>query len=909
MTRREPRLPWMSAAGAAALVALYPGWVRRRYGAEMRECHAAACLEAAADRGGKAGIGFHARTLARLAANATVAWFDTPAFLAGRAWRRADGSWSEGSVHAGRRTSMANFSDTLVHSLRGLQRSPRFTAMTLVTLSLGIGATATVFAAVNGVLLSALPYPAADRLVTVYERSPAPDFGREWVAEETLRDWQQRTHRFQAIAAWRLALATFSADGHPERLSGYAVTSTYFDVMGIPMTLGRGFRAAEDRPGGEPVVVLSHALWLRRFHGDLQVVGRTVTVNRVAHTVVGVAGARLEYPERSEFWVPLALEFKPGYRSFRYLAVVAQLAPGVSLDGAGADLSRVSAAIGREAPDSNAGWTAGVESLATDVVGDLRPFLIAGFIAVVLLLVVAVVNVVNLFVERMTARQEEFAVRRALGASPACLLHLFLTEAFVLCAASGIGGWLMAWWGSRALAVGLQRWLPGSVSIGMDGRAALFAAAVSLMVGLILGWLPAWLAPRAPISEGLRAGTRSVVGHRRVQHLRTGLLSVQVAVVVALLVGATLFVRSLDYLRGVDPGFDPNHVVTFDVDLPEEEYDTARRVAAIDRLRAGIAILPGVESVGSVFPMPMVLGSVPLGLSTPEMKAWPEDRRPSAHSRIVSPGYFETMRIPLVRGRYLQDSDRLGRPPVVVVNQTLARLAFGGRDPIGQVITFQDPSAADAKWMTVVGVVGDVLFHRLWSQRRPEVYRSALQDPFPTTRFVVRTGVPFARLGDRLRATVHDVDPNIALGDVRSASDIVAAGVTLPRLTTALLTVFAAVSALLALVGVQGALALAVTRRVREMGVRMALGASPARVLRDVLRMGMRPVVAGSAVGLAVAAVASELLAAQIHGVGPRDPWSFAVAGSGFILLSALVCLGPAARAMRVHPGRVLKGE
>jgi putative ABC transport system permease protein len=875
----------------------------------MRQFFSDAWQETRMARGGRAGSGFYARSLWNLAANAFVAWFDTPAFVAGRSWRRTDESWSEGSTEAGRRASAADLGLVFRQACRSLFRSPAFAVVATVTLALGIGATTAVFGAVNGVLLTALPYPGVDRLVTLEEQSPGPALRASWVAEETFRDWQQRARLVRRTAAWRLALVTLTKGGVPERLEGYAVSSGYFDVMGIPMTMGRGFTAEEDRSGSAKVVVLSHALWQRRFGSDPGVVGSVVTIDRSPHTIIGVAGRRLEFPERAEFWLPLALEFPPGGRAFRYLGVVARLERGSSLDEARADLERVATEIAGEHPDTNAGWGVALRPLRAEITGALRPFLVGGFLAVALLLMVAVANVTNLFIARMADRQEELAIRRALGAGPARLLHLFLGEALLVSSAGGAAGVALAYWGTRALGLAIQDRLPNVDAIAMDGRVLAFALLVTLAIGLVLGVLPAVLAPRLPIGDSLRAGMRTLVGHARIRRLRSGLLTAQVGLAVVLLVGTALLVRSLHHLNHVDPGFDPRHVVTFEVDLPDGAYDENRRVVAIDRLRSALGAVPGVEAVGSVFPMPMILGSVPSRLATPEMRDRPASQRPMAHSRVVSPGYFEAMRIPLVRGRFVSDDDRQGRLPVAVINQTLASRVFGDRDAIGQRITFQEPGLPDAQWLTVVGIVGDVRFHHLWSDLEPEVYRPVMQDPFSSARFVVRTRAEPDGLIPALATAVRTVDAELPMADPRTAEMIVREGLAMSQLTTALLALFAGASAVLALIGVLGVLTVVVNRQVHEMSVRMVLGASPRRVLGLVMSRGMAPVALGTALGLAGAAGATRLVAAQIHGIPVLDPWAYAIAAVGFLLASVLVCLWPAARAARINPATVIRNE
>jgi predicted permease len=794
-------------------------------------------------------------------------------------------------------------------ALRGLHRSPGFSLVVLITLGLGIGASTAIFSVVDGILLSSLPYPDADKLVVLREQSPPPEVRVGWVSEPTFRDWRERTAAFDDIIAWRLNQVTLTDGGAPERAHGYVVSAGFFPTMGIEMLMGRGFLPDEDRPDGEKVVVISRALWQQRFGLDPDVLGKNLVMNGVSHTIVGVAGDSHKYPGEADIWSPIALEYEPTFRGFRYLGLIGRISSDVSLAGAQIDLDRVAAEVASQNQDTNAGWGAAIEPLKSTLVGRLQPVLVGMMVAVLLLLLIAVGNVANLFLARLTSRGTEVAIRRALGASRGSLARLFVTEATILSGFGCVLGIGVAIWGVKLLETLARGRLPRLDQIGIDGRVLAFALTLALIVGLILGLVPAVVSVASHLGSTLRSGTRSASGHGRTHRMREYVLTVQVSLAFALLVGASLLARSLWNLHQIDPGFAPENVVSFELEFPESRYDSERLRAVFPELLARIGGIPGVEATGYVHPMPMVLGSVPSRYAIQSKVGRPQNELPMAHPRMTAPGYFDAMSIPLLRGRSFNNGDGPNSQLVAVVNETFANRYLEGDDPIGQRITWSDPEDPDATWFTIVGVVGDVLFRRLTDSAEPEVYTPVVQTPYGFGQIVLRHQGPLEQLRGSMTEVFRSIDPDLAVARPLLAEETIHEGLGAAKLNTTLISFFAIVAGVLALVGVLGVLSILVSRRTREIGIRMVLGAQTGEITRFVLAKGLRPVVWGLLLGTAISVGLTRFLESQVYQTSTLDPLAFLLPSAAFLLTALIACQLPARRATRLDPASVLRVE
>ena len=541
--------------------------------------------------------------------------------------------------------------------------------------------------------------------------------------------------------------------------------------------------------------------------------------------------------------------------------------------------------------------------------GNLEPILVGMMIAVSLLLLIAVGNVTNLFVARLMDRQTEVAIRRALGASRGSLARLFVTEATVLSTLGCVIGVGVAIWGTKTLGVLARGRLPRLDEVGIDGRVLTFAVLVSMGVGLALGIFPMLVSMGSRIGSTLKEEGRSATGHRRANKLRELVLTVQVALAITLLVGASLLAKSLWNLQKVDPGFDPENVISVELNLPDTRYDSDRLLAVFPDLLDRIGSVPGIDAVGYVHPMPMVLGSVPSRYAVQSTDGSLAGVTPMAHPRFTSAGYFQAMDIPLLHGRYLEDTDGPGSLPVAVVNQTFANQYLDVYDPIGQLITWADPEDPDAFWYTVVGVVGDVLFRRLTDEAEPEVYTSVQQTPYGFGRLVMRYRGGPEQLTAQIADVFRSIDSELVVANVQNAEATIAESLGPARLNTTLISFFAAVAGILALVGVLGVLTVIVGGRMREIGIRMVLGAPPRQVLGFVLAKGMRPVIIGLVLGTATSAGLTRFLESQVYGTSTLDPLVFLLPSTCFLIASLVACQWPAKRAARLDPASVLRAE
>lgn len=795
-------------------------------------------------------------------------------------------------------------------ALRLMARQPGFTLIALLTIGLGIGATSTIFGVANGVLLKPLPYPEPDRLAMVWMTNARINLREDWHSLPNIEDYRAANSTFDAIAVYNTAATNLTGAGDAQRLTGARASANLFSVLGVNAARGRVFTAEEDQPERDAVVVLSHGLWTRVFGADPAIVGRSVEFSGRRREVIGVMPEGFAFPSRdTEFWVPNAPgEALRNSRGSLWLMAIGRLKPGVSVAQAQADLDPIAADIVRRFPTQE-GYGIYVVGYHDQLVARTRPAILALLGAVGFLLLIACVNVANLLLSRAAVREREIALRTAIGAGRWRLVRQLLTESAVLALVGGALGVAIAWAGLRTLVSTAPAELPRLSDITLDWTVIGFAFGAAAITGLIFGLVPALQISRAGMGHALKEGGRGAsAGIGRV--VRRALVVVQVALALTLLTGAGLMAQSFLRLQQVALGFDGNRVVTMQVTLAGQAYQTpASAVDYFTRLVTRVRAEPGVEDAS------LISG---LFLSTtPNSTNFNIEGRPvftPAESVEVpvdtaAPGYFATMRVPLLRGREFTDGDTAESTRVVVINDTMARMFWPGEDPIGRRITYGVPDGDNTQWRTIVGVVADTRRTGYEAPVRPETYLPLAQSPSRGMMLVARTAADPLTALPAIRRAVRELDPSQPIYRVATVEELTRELTAERRLNTLLFVLFAIVAALLAAAGVYGVIAYSVEQRTRELGVRMALGARPPEVFGLVLREGMTMAAVGVAGGLALALAATRVMRTLLYETSATDPWTFgAMAGLG-LAVAALACIVPAWRAMKVDPLTALRAE
>jgi putative ABC transport system permease protein len=818
-------------------------------------------------------------------------------------------------------------------AVRTLLRRPTLTFLAVLTLALGIGANTAIFSVVNSVLLAPLPFHDPDRLVVVWASSPElakavglPDTLP--VASGDFYDWKAQSTKLADLSLVGSNRHALTGRGEPEMLGTVNVTGDLFRLLGTKPLLGRTLQPADDETGEATVTVLSHRLWQRRFGGDRSIVGQTITLNGKPVTVVGVMPPGFAFPRGAEMpagfgfaaepelWVPMAL--KPDERQSRdnHNAVAfGRLKPGASREAANAEIVAICARITKQAPQSVAVWSARVEPLTQVLTGSVRPalFVLSGAVALVLL--IACVNVANLLLAQAAARQKEVAVRTALGASRRRMLRQLLTESLLLSLVGGAGGLLLASWGLRALAALIPAGVRVSGGLALDGRVLAFTLILTLAAGALAGLMPALQMTRSDLASTLRDGTRAGAVTSRGRRTLRALVVVETAVAVLLAVGAGLLVRSFGRLTAVDPGFHPGGVLTLRVPLAETKYDethaAAFYAAALERVRA----LPGVAAAGAVSNLPMsgnenISGFIVEGMARPALDG-KSGGMPLGDRREATPGYFEAMGIRLQSGRLFRDGDGDGNgngsPRVAVVDETLARTYWPGADPIGKRIHRGDFGDKDPKWITVVGVVGNVRNSGLHVEPRPQLYLPHVQSR--QMSIAVRTQGDPERLIKPVSEAIHAIDPDQPVSEIMTMDQMIDRSLAGRRFNLVLLGLFAGLAVVLAAVGIYGVMSYQVAQRTREMGLRMALGAQRGAVLALVVREAGLLSLTGLGAGLVLSLLATRVMASLLFGVGATDPLTLAVVSACLALVSLAAAYVPGERATRVDPMVALRAD
>jgi predicted permease len=804
---------------------------------------------------------------------------------------------------------MRNLFADVRYAVRLLIRKPGFAAVAILTLALGIGATTAIFTVVYAVLLRPLPFRDADRLVRV--RIIGSHNGIFPLPDTDFLAWRAQNQTADVVAVIANTAATITGDGEPEEVQGAVVTDRFFDVLGARPLLGRVFQPGDDRPDAPKTVVLSHAFWTRRYHADPAIVGRTVLIGAVPHTVVGVMPPDFSYPTKTRaLWRILTLN-EPRRRGPFYTWGIARLKPGVGVTELKANLGVVTAGLKRQYPGPE-DWTLDALPLQEAMVGDVSTILYVLLGAVAFLLLIATANVANLLLARAAAREREMAVRGALGAGRARIATQLVTESVVLGVIAGAAGLVLAAWGTQALIALAPRGIPRLDEVRMSVPVFLFALGVASLCGLIFGVVPALRAARVSLVETLKDGGRGVAGgsHRRAQQV---LIVSEIALALMLSIGAGLMLRSFVALQRVSPGFEPSHLLTFSISLPRTQYaGRPPQREFYTRLLQKIEALPGVQSAGLTISLPPHLLSMTDNFMIEGQVLPPNQSAPLGPLLFVNETYFSTLGAPLVRGRFFSERDDDKAPEVVIINETLAKQFFPGTDPVGRRLKNggpERPIGPNNNWLTIVGVVGDINYSGLDAPREPAVYYPFRQATSSDQSVVMRTaGDPHA-FAAGVRAAVADLDKDLPVTGIRTMDELMVESVAAPRFRTLLVSMFAIVGLALAAIGIYGVMAYAVSERTHELGVRMALGADRSDVLRMVLGEATRLAAAGVAIGLAGAAATTQLIRTLLFGVTPFDLPTFAGIATLLAATALVASYVPARRATRVDPMVALRYE
>jgi predicted permease len=804
--------------------------------------------------------------------------------------------------------------DTLLQdarfALRVLRRSPGLTLAVLLTLALAIGATSAIFSVVDAVVLRSLPYQDPDRIAVILGRFDRAGFPRVPVSPNELIVYRAQSHSFEGIAAYATVEANLTGVDAPAHLSKAWVTPNLFSVLGVKASLGRTFLEGEDRADTAHVALLGHALWRARFGGDPSVLGRTVSLDGEPFTVVGVLPSGFDLPHKADVWVPIAFTPEqtaaPSMAGGRFLTVLARMKPGVTLASAQRDMDGIAARFIEDygVPyTKDTGWGITLVSLKEHLLGDSRGALLVLLGAVSFVLLIACANVASLLLARTAARHREIAVRAALGAGRRRLTRQFITESVVLAVAGGAAGLVLATWGIDALTSFVPERLPGVSEIHLDGRMLAFTFAVTITTGLLFGVAPALAASRADPAEVLKEGSRGSAG-KRAGRLRRALVVAQVALAFILLVGAGLMIRSLAALTRRSPGFDPSGLLTAKISLPSAKYQDDRKIVAFfDEISRRAQGLPGVRAVGATSILPLVSRN-DRGFDIEGEPRPPGEAAHAAEVRSVSDTYFDAMRRPLRSGRWFTDRDRAGAPPVVIVNEALARRNFAGRDPLGRRVQL-----VDDPFVTIVGVVADARELSLDEEASPTLYFPRAQRPMRTMALVLRASSDPAQVAPLLRAEVRAVDADQPVSAMITMDDVVAQALGPRRLSLLLFAIFAALALVLATVGLYGVTSQSVTQRTREIGVRVALGAEARSIVRMIVGRALALALLGLAAGVVASLALARTLASLVYGVQTYDPLTFLVIGAVLFATTLLASYLPARRAARVDPVIALRAE
>jgi len=818
-----------------------------------------------------------------------------------------------------RRTAyIENLWHDLHYAVRMLAKSPGFTLVIVLTLALSIGANSAIFSVIDGVLLRPLPYPGADRIVRVFFHSAT--YPRFPLNPFDFRDFRARNRAFDSLAGFTRGDLQLSGAGRPERFVGFQVTAGYFHTLGLHPAQGREFGASDELPGNGRLVILSDRLWRSRFAADPNIIGRKIILDAQPFSVVGVMPPRTQHPgneyhgvahgDTVDVWWPFTFRGDPAHRGSHFLEVIGRLKSGITPAQSQAEMNALIAQLAREHPDALEGWQGLVVPLYQEIVGPTRRLLLVLLGAVALVLLIACANAANLLLARATSRQREIAVRAALGAGRARLIRQMLTESLLLALLGGGVAVGIAVAGVKVLVRLLPAGFPRADSIHLNAAVFAFTLLIALSTGMLFGLAPALQAAGADLQQSLRDGGRGSTGGVRHARLRSFLVVGEVSLACVLLIGAGLMLRSFVNLLRTDPGFRPEHVLTASLSLPAEQYKQADAALFYRRLAANLSSVAGIRAVGVGTDLPWTGYNDNLGGFTIEGKKPAPHEEFHARYHVASPDYFRALGIPLLGGRFFTGADYIEAPVVLVINRSMAQRYWPNEDPVGKRITFEEkPKEKD--WMTVVGMVGDVKDQPDSKAAEMALWWPVLQSPVDinTMCIVLRGSSDPAGLVNTLREAVRQMDPTLAVAEVRLMDQIADASISTPRFALFLVVLFGGLALTLAAIGMYGVISYSVSRRTHEFGLRMALGAKSFDVVRLVLREGIQLALLGAALGVAGALALGRVLGSLLYEVRSIDPFIFTSVSLIAVAIAALACYLPARRATNADPMASLRSE
>jgi putative ABC transport system permease protein len=801
----------------------------------------------------------------------------------------------------------------LRYGIRMLANNRGFTAVAVISLALGIGANTAIFSVVNAILLKSLPYKEPNRIVLVWGRVPSEGLVRSQVSATDVADWRSQNTVFEDVTTYQSYMPIISGIGDAERVSGMGVGDGYFKIIGAEPLLGRDFTAEEQIDGKDEEIILGYGFWQSRFGSDPNVVGTKVLLNSRPHTIVGVMPASLRslpttlIDAPAEFYRPVGENYDEDSRSGRHLRAIARLKSGVSLEQAQTEMNVIAGRLEQEHPTANTGYGVRLVELPEDTVGGLRPTLLMLLGAVGFVLLIACANVGNLLLARSTARQKEIAIRAALGASRIRLVRQFLTESVLLALVGGALGLLLSVWGTSLIERIGSRVTPLLSGVAIDNRVLGFTIVISVLTGIVFGLAPALHLSSLDLNESLKEGSRGSSAGRN--PLRSGLVVSEVALALVLLVCAGLMIKSVMRLRDVSPGFNPAKLLTMNVSLPSAKYPKGPdRNALFTRMLERVGALPGVETAELTSILPFSGNFDGRGLAV-EDRPKPRGEEISVDLYIETPGYVRAMGIPLIKGRELTEQDTDKTPLAALINQTMAQQLWPNEDPLGKRIKFPGTEKNPQPWRTVVGVVGDVNQYALDRKPPMQIYLPEAQYPTSNMSLIVRTSSDLTGTIAAVRGEIRGLDPDQAVYNIATMESLLSDSISLRRFSMVLLMIFAAVALALAAVGIYGVISFAVTQRTHEIGIRVALGARGADILRLVVTRGMILTLSGVGIGLMAAAGLTRFLQTLLYGVSATDPATFIAISLLLTGVALGACLVPARRATKVDPMIALRYE
>jgi putative ABC transport system permease protein len=792
----------------------------------------------------------------------------------------------------------------LRYGMRLLAKRPGFTAVAVLTLALGIGANSAIFSVVNAVLLRPLPFREPDQLIRIWETFYPSGWGS--VSVPNLKDWREQNEVFAGLAAFQTSSFVLQRGESPERISAATVSADFFDVLGVPAQSGRSFTDGEDQPGRHQVVVLSDQLWKRSFGADPGLIGQSLILSGEKYTVIGIMPPGFRYPSRlTELWVPLVPQGnQASNRGNHWLQVLGRLKSGVTIDQAREQMVSIAGRLEHEYPDAQARRSVRLLPLQEETVRSVRPALLLMLGAVAFVLLIACTNVANLLLARATGRGREIAIRSALGAGRGTLIRQFLTESVLLSALGGIVGLLLAKLGLDALVALAANSLPRANEVALDGKVLGFTLLLSMVTGVVFGLAPAIQASKTDVQTALKEGGSAGGGFER-SWLRGLLVVTEVGAALVLLVGAGLLIRSFERLQDTESGLRPENVLTLSLVLPTAKYDTPQTIISFyQQLLTRISTLPGVQSCGAINMLPLQQWGTNGPIEIEGEPPYPAGQAPIAEYRAASPDYFRVLGIPLIAGRFFNDQDRESAFVTIIINQTLADRHFPNRDPIGKRLKAGSPD-----YVTIIGVVGDVKQSGLTQASRPELFWCSWQAPRSGMSLVVRAASEPTALTSAVRGEVQALDRDLPIHNVKTMGTVIEESIADRRLNMLLLGIFASVALILAVIGIYSVMSYTTTQSTREIGIRMALGARPADVLKLIIGKGALLSLIGVALGMAASFGLTRLMETLLYGVTATDPLTFASVAVLLIGVSLVACYVPARRAIKIDPMVALRYE